>query len=258
MRRPLFEYEGRWAPRGACPVFIEAPDLACLSWIPFYESREDLGPCPLKENWDTEPAIPLMLKHGNVPPIEQFDDDAQFLRLLLLREFRAAVAIVRPRLFLDANRQITGVDFLYLHEVGYTPLRKGPATFHFPGKADRHRSAQLRSGTATIDFSMGFKLGRIADAVGKYKTGHWAPSPSVRFRYTIAGSGLITIEVSASHVPSHSVYVDWVRRREYHMEKEGTMESFCGFLESGFCVTAPTFGVYRTEERCDVRENPVV
>ena len=196
-----------------------------------------------------------MLRHGNAPPIEQFDDAAQFCRLLLLQDFRAAVAIARPRLFLDESRGVTGVDFWYLQEVGFTPVRRAAATIHCSGRAAKCRSAQLQPETAEIDLSMSFKLGWFADLYGKAKTKFWAPSPSVRLKYTIAASGLVTIEVSASHVPSHSVYVDWARKLDYRIES-GAWEFFHEFLTLGFCVTAPTFEVYMTKETCTVRENP--
>lgn len=104
-----FIYETRWAPGSGWTSCIQGPALACRSWIPFYANRDELDDCELKENWNSDPAIPLVLGSGNGRPNEQFYRKDEFVQNLHLKEYRAAIGIDQPTLYLDRDRRVVGV-----------------------------------------------------------------------------------------------------------------------------------------------------
>jgi len=242
-----FIYETRWTPGSGWTSCIQGPALACRSWIPFYANRDELDDCELKENWNSDPAIPLVPGSGNGRPNEQFYRKDEFVQNLHLKEYRAAIGIDQPTLYLDRDRRVVGVAFWRLAAVGYTPCRAGPVVYYSPGKKGvDDGGVDVRSDDATIEWVIKFKLGWLANAYNRWVTKHWAPFVVVRLRYRMTSSGTVTMAVRGSRVPSHSVYVDWGLRGEYRMEKS-TMSSFREFITAGDDMDAPTTEVFQTE-----------
>ena len=161
-----FIYETRWAPGHGWTSCLQGPALACRSWIPFCANRDELDDCELKENWESDPAIPLVLNAGNGRPNEQFYRKDEFVQNLQLKDYRAAIGIDQPTLYLDKDRRVVGVTFFRFAVVGYTPWRVGSNVYYFPGKKEwDDGGVGKRPEEATIEWCLKFKLGWMANVV---------------------------------------------------------------------------------------------
>jgi len=231
--------------------------LACLCWVPFHDDQVTLAACELKSNWEGETAIRWLLRSGNHRPNQSFSGPGEFSQRLALKDFRAALAIDEPKLYVDKSGRAKGVTFYRMSTVGYTPIRLGHVTWYSSGTGSSDGVVYLRPHEAIIECWIRFKIGWVGDRVSAALTGHRAPSAIVKFEYAIDGSGRVAIRVFGSSVPSHSIYVDWRSQEDgYCMEKHCTMASFRAFLEVGECRDAPMSHVYsRTREHACLRSS---
>ena len=245
-----FTYVNDWGPGSGWTHYIQGPALAILSWIPYYRNRDELPECVLKSHWDEYKAIEELLPLGNHRPNEGFDGAGEFLRDPNLKGFRAALVIDAPKLYLAEIGKVTGVTFLAMGRVGYTPLRKWNFVWNAEGFGTGDCKVRMQPNERTIECWYRFKLGWAAGLEARRKTGHWPASANVKAKYVMEDSGRITITVFGSHFPSHTVYLDWRSPSEsckYRMGYACTADQFRRFVEAGSCVTAPISEICRIE-----------
>ena len=91
--------------------------------LPFYH-LDQLPDGFLKQAWGTGvPSVPILLNSGNNPPPENFGGPGGIQRFMGLHEFRAAVSIDAPTLWLNAQGNPATLEFVAMAQVGTTPLR---------------------------------------------------------------------------------------------------------------------------------------
>ncbi len=246
--RRSFDYVNAWGPGADWTRYIQGPALAIWSWFPNYKRYEAMPGGELKSLWHKDKALRTALGLGNHRPIERLDI-GEFTRNLELKDFRAALAIDQPKLYLDVSDRAVGTSFVAMGRVGHTPLRKGKAVVLPEGIGEGACDVYLQPNGCTIECWYRFKIGWAGDLVAWALTGHRAPWAFVKVTYVMEVSGRVTITVFGSHVPSHTVYVDWESKqeREYRLEYDCTADSFRRFVEAGACKDAPISEIYRIQ-----------
>ena len=105
--------------------WIAVPSTAALAWIPYDGSADAMGDSPLRERYERDLAVRLLFASGNPEPQAEFPGDVRFADRLGLGDFRAAIALRRPRLAINAQRQPVALRVGTLYRMGRTPIPFG-------------------------------------------------------------------------------------------------------------------------------------
>lgn len=237
--------------------WVAGASAAAIGWIPYYGSAEALGDSPLRGKYEKEQAVKLLFASGNPEPQASFPGDARFADRLGLGDFRAAIALRRPRLALNAQRQPLAVRVGVLRRMGNTPIR-------FPGNKFEVQAPGRGSGTASylepadvrfsvdgveIRYEYKFKLGWTTDlATALLLTRKLAPFAWIEMKYKIRCSGLANLELRSSVVPSVHLYEEdmgtsgqpgyWLQAGKMEMEKISFQE-FNAFVDTDYREKGP-------------------
>jgi hypothetical protein len=218
---------------------LEGPSVAVVGWVPSYQAAEQLPAGFLRRQWDADPAIARLLETGNQKPPESFADDLDFARHLNSRDFRGALCIHRPTVYLDAAGLPVQVSCYALARAGCTAVRVKSVVW-FSGGAGLSSGyfAEARS-SVTIRVFLRMKIGALGQAVGKLLTGHWPPWATLMIDYSIDyETGLATIVYSGTPIPSQCRYVEWKLDSEYQIETDMSAAAYKLFVKAGGCLDA--------------------
>ena len=218
----------------------QASSIAALGWIPLFTSADDL-PGYFRETWNEKLALRALLESGNTMPPESFNGHVGFVEYLKTREFRSAIAIDEPKLYCDRDGTPRMFTFWRGHKVGFTPMPHplGRSLFDpLPGACDESFTVSFTRDQVTLNYWMGFKLGKLADWAGFAMIGHRAPSAIVNLQLTMRSSGAAFVTFHSSYVPSQHFYVDWQQDGQFNMLDSSDAE-FRSFIEAGKCKNAP-------------------
>jgi hypothetical protein len=212
-----------------------------------------MGCPPIFENPGTN-GLPFAccLNRGNPPPPESFGSVAGFASYVDSKEFRSAIAIDEPKLYCNADGTPRLFTFWRGHRVGFTPVpgALGRKLFDpLPGVCDESYTVTFTRDQATLNYWMGFKLGKLADWAGFTMIGHRAPSAMIHVQLTIRNTGEAFVTFHSSFVPSQHFYVGWQLVDRFNM-LEDSDEQFRGFIEAGKCKNAPMARRVQVELSC--------
>lgn len=178
----------------------------------------------------------MLFRTGNGRPAEHFGNAGGFSEQLALRDYRGALALDEPTLYVDQYGYPVRVTFWRFSAVGYTPVRIGDLTYYCKG----YRASAWKATTdenrkeVTIQLWVRFKITWLGDLAGWILTGRRAPWATILITYTLSRSGEIMVRADGSRVPSQSTYVDWQKRHEYEMD-QGRLAHFEEFMNTGAC-----------------------
>jgi len=77
----------------------------------------------LRSRWEADPGIGQLPQSGNMAPPDRYTGPAELARHLNTYDFRGALAIDQPTLFLDEARRPVLLEFLAMSRVGSTAMR---------------------------------------------------------------------------------------------------------------------------------------
>ena len=255
------------AVKGPERSWISAPSTAAIGWIPYYGGAEALGDSPLRERYEADAAVRLLFASGNPEPQAEFSGDARFADRLRLGDFRAAVAVRRPRLALNAKRKPVAVRVGTLYRIGRTPVPFGREVVQLqlagrelgPGTGCLLPDVRFSEEGVELRFEYLFKLGWLADLAGAVLTRKLAPFAWIELKYSISCNGLAGLEVRSSAVPSISWYGEemgasgdsgvWRKLDGMEMEKKSDVE-FGGFVDTNCREKGPSLYPMRASARC--------
>ena len=207
-----------------------------------------MGDSPLRERYERDLAVRLLFASGNPEPQAEFPGDVRFADRLGLGDFRAAIALRRPRLAINAQRQPVALRVGTLYRMGRTPIPFGRDRIQVqlagreqaPGAGCLRPDVRFSAEGVEIRFEYLFKLGWLADLAGAVLTRKLAPFAWMGLRYSISCSGIAGLEVRSSVVPSTSWYGEqmgfsgeagpWTKEGGTEMERRSVKE-FEGFVE---------------------------
>lgn len=198
--------------------WISAPSTAAIGWIPYYGSAGALGESPLRGIYEEELGVRLLFASGNPEPQPEFSGDVQFVDRLGLLDFRAVIALLKPRLAINDRRKPVALRVGTLSQVGTTPIRVGRGRIQIQ-LAGRERASKFgvepgpevwfTQDGVYLRYEYWFKLGLPADLVGRLLTGKLAPFAWMELKYFIPNQeGAGQIEVRSSVVPSVHWYIE--------------------------------------------------
>ena len=247
--------------------WISAPSTAAIGWIPYYGCAEGLGDSPLRERYERELAVRLLFASGNPEPQVEFPGDVRFVDRLGLGDFRAAIALRRPRLAINAQRQPVALRVGTLYRMGRTPMPIGRDRIQVQllGREQARGGGRLRPDVrfsaegVEIRYEYLFKLGWLADLAGAVLTRKLAPFACMELRYSISCSGVAGLEVRSSVVPSICWYGEqmgssgeagrWSKEGGTEMENLSARE-FGGFVDMNYQERGPRGYPLRATARC--------
>lgn len=207
---------------------IVGPSAAAIGWIPYYSDSTQLPEGEMRERWDTDSALREVFTAGNRPPPPLFTGPGDLLRDLELNDFRVALAVDQPTVYLNDRHQPTLIQFSAMGRIGYTPVRKARrANWYDEGIGSS--CAYLLEGGVHLRLFVRFKLGLAGQVFARWHTGHWPPNATVTIDYVInPEQGLAEIWFSGTVVPQLTSYVGWKAAHEYRIENMSgkTFDSF--------------------------------
>lgn len=241
----MFLNVDEFAPVGPCHRCRMGPPVAAIGWIPFHDSPEEFDGAPLATHWASTLAVPVLFRSGNRQPPVAFSGPGGFAEDLKLRDFRAAISIDEPKIYVARDGSVAGFTFQGLSDVGCTPARCGAATYYIRGTKRADWSIELGRDFARLWFWIKVKVGWLPDVTGMMLTGHLAPWAVMLVDYTLWTDGRVMIEVSGSRIPSQSIYLGWNLTHTYEMEG-CSVKDFEGFVSRGACKDALIQRIYWT------------
>lgn len=235
-------FECSWKENGRASAAIIGESVACAGWIPGSKSREHLHEGYLKDAWESELSIRLLLGSGNQrPPVELDFGPAAFVRHLDTRDFRGALGIDAPTLYIGNGKPILLCGSAICRQ-GYTPFRLGPLEYSSDG-IESHCGYVYETGYEVgLRVFLRMKLGFLGQFVGKALTWRWPPWATLMIEYRFDLSHLgVTARFCGSAVPSQRRYLNWRLHSDYEIETELSKEGYRGFIETGGCLDAQAF-----------------
>jgi hypothetical protein len=226
---------GREPPRSV----IVGPSAAAIGWIPYYSDAAQLPPGEIRDGWKEDPALREVFAAGNRPPPGLYTGPGDLMRDLELNDFRVAIALDQPTVYLnDANSPVL-VQFSAMGRIGYTPVRKVSRTNWFD-EGIGSSCAYLLDGDGGIHIKLfvRFKLGLAGQVAARWTTGHWPPNATATIDYVIdPESRQAEISFTGTVVPQLTCYVGWKSVHEYRMERM-SRKTFESFIHSQGCQDA--------------------
>ncbi|HEY3739773.1 MAG TPA: hypothetical protein VGL53_08010 [Bryobacteraceae bacterium] len=232
----------RWEKNGHDDVALVGESATLVGWIPFYQAPDQLPEGFLKGAWGMGvPSIPILLNSGNNAPPEKFDGPGGLKRFMGLHEFRAAVSLDVPTLWLNARGEPTSLEFLAMAQVGTTPFRaehlispKMWYTHHSGGDARAAGDISEQAGCITIRLFLRMRLGWLSRQVGKALEGDEPPWANMMIEYTFDfRDGFGRASFWGTAVPSQHHYSNWKKVSTYEIESQMSGAAYHGFVRAG-------------------------
>lgn len=237
----------RFVPGDGARVLV-GPGAVLLGWIPIFQHSEQLPEAAvLRSRWEADPAIGQLLQSGNMTPPDRYSGPVDLCRHLNTHDFRGALAIDQPTLFLDEAGRPVLVECLALARVGSTAMRGRLVDaaldkwlLYSAGIGESCGDISLYDNRAvTIRVFLRLKLGRLGQVAARAMTGLWPPWATMSLEYTFdLQSDGVTVDFLGSTIPSQSRYIGWERESAYELDKDLSEAGLDGFLRAGGCRDA--------------------
>lgn len=264
--RPRNKYETfqyRWPGQSPAARVINGESATLVGWIPVYQEGVQLPRGPLQDRWDGDPSIPLLLSTGNHAPPEHVRGPGELDRYLNTLDFRGAISIDQPTLFIDAENRPILLLFLAMSRVGSTAFRPG----HLIGGLKSHLiylegtstsgDVSLKDGWVLVRLRLRMNLGLADRVAARVVTGNWPPWAVLMLEYVFDLNGRpfrAHADLCGTAVPSQSRYIGWRKTSEYQIEYDMSEAAYDGFVQAGSCQDAM---INRNREHCQLKVLPV-
>lgn len=216
------------------------PNAAAIGWIPYYSDPGQLPEGELRNRWKDDLSLGKVFESGNRQPPPRYSGPGDFMRDLDLNDFRAAIALDQPTVFLSQHGRPILLQFSAMARLGYTPLSWKAAllTKYFEGTGSA--CCHLLDDGIHLRLFVRFKLGFLGQLVARSYTGQWPPNATATIDYMIdPENGRAEISFTGTAVPQLTSYVDWRSVHEYRMENL-SCKTYDSFLYSPGCQDALT------------------
>lgn len=224
---------------------VQGPSVAIVGWIPRVEGAESIGSHELGQAWESRLDVrSLFGSTGNGEPNQQYLGPGKFQEDLGLCDFRGAIGINEPQVYLDRHGKACRLTFWRMARVGYTPFRVHNVTYRARGTKRASVQVDCTEDSVRIRLWIKVKIGWLGNIGAWMLTGHRAPWAQIMIDYRISATGLVQVECFGTRLPSQTVYVDWNKEHVYRAEY-CSLRSFDEFVQSGQCQDAPIFRIYR-------------
>ncbi len=231
------------APR----LVLVGPSATVFGWIPYYSDAAQLPSGELRERWEADQALREVFNSGNRQPPEAYSGPGDLMRDLELNDFRAAIAVDQPTVYLDGANQPVLVQFSAMARIGYTPIRKVKrANWYDEGVGSSCGYLLKEDGGIHIRMFVRFKLGLAGRVFARWQTGHWPPNATVTIDYVIyPEKRQAEISIAGTVLPQLTGYVGWKTAYEYRI---GGMsgKTFDSFVQSVGCQDALNRPAWKT------------
>ena len=253
----LQRFQKVWPQNGRASARLLGDSVAVVGWIPRYFEGADVPPGFLRDQWPRDAAL---LSTGNERPPQLFLDSPHtatecdeergqrgFRRYLEGRQFRGAVALVRPVLYTGEQGRPVFLAFEALARGGFTDVRLGyfasllsPVEIFDDGFTMRQGDiSQTEDGAVVIRVMVKMKVGLGGQGYSVFKTRKWPPWASlmIEFKFDVRNQKAV-VDYHGTGVPSQQRYLNWRIDSGYEIETGLTEAGFDGFLSSGACQNA--------------------
>ena len=236
----VFEYA--WAENGRATSFLAGESTACIGWVPGTKSPAYLKDGFLKDAWEADLSVRLLLGSGNQKPPDRLDlGPAGFVRHLDTRDFRGAIGLHAPTLYIGDGKPILICGSSICRE-GFTPFRVGPLEYSSAGISSHCGYVYETGYDVGIRIFLRMKLGFMGRLAAKALTAQWPPWATLMIDYRFDLSYLaVTAHHTGSVIPSQRRYLNWQRYSDYEIESELSKEGYRAFVETGGCLDAQAF-----------------
>lgn len=153
-------------------------------------------------------ALKLVLLADNPDPPDRIANGEQWDQLLKSQEYRVVLGLTNNRLEVNQRGQLRSGAVDWIAKPGYTPFGPRGLRQFFPGKSRASEDVSVEMEKVVLATTLKFRIGPEAALVGKALTGFKPSWAAVGLRLVIGSSGLETVSVSATPVPSIKVYID--------------------------------------------------
>lgn len=251
--RPLESF-GRFEHRYSSePVryAMVGPSSVIINWFPVYTRKSEIQHQALRELWDKDPSLKNVLKTGNRQPPTKYSGPTDFIRDLETNDFRAAIAIDQPTIFLDHNLRPVLIELLAMSRIGYTNVRLGKVTFPFEGVGNA--CGHTLDNGIHIRLFVRVKLGPLGQIMAKLLTRNWPPNATAVIDYIMDPTRrLVEVSFSGTVFPTQTCYVDWKSIYEYRIE-DLSIPTYESFVQSEGCQDALLRLPYKHSAPADVQ-----
>ena len=217
---------------------VVGPNAAAIGWIPYYSDPGQLPEGELRDRWKDDVSLGKVLESGNRQPPPRFSGPGDFMRDLELNDFRAAIALDQPTLFLNQDRRPVLLQFSAMARLGYTPVSWKAAilTKYFEGTGSA--CCHLLNDSIHLRLFVRFKLCFLGQLAARSYTGQWPPNATATIDYAMdPENGRAEITFTGTVVPQLTSYVGWKAVHEYRMENL-SCKTYDSFLYSPGCQDA--------------------
>jgi hypothetical protein len=242
--KELFDtIEHRFRAEPPCSVIV-GPSATAMGWIPYYSDAVQLPEGELRDRWLADASLGKVFAAGNRQPPPSYSGPGDLMRDLELNDFRAALSLDQPTVYLDRSQQPILIQFSAMGRIGYTPLRNRRANWFDEGIGSA--CAYLLEGGVHLRLFVRFKLGLAGQVAARWYTGHWPPNATATIDYLIDPvKRLAEISFAGTVVPQLTSYVGWKSVHEYRMESMSS-KTFDSFVHSPGCQDALNRPSYTT------------
>lgn len=239
--------EYRWSNETPAYALV-GPGAAAIGWIPFFNAADQLPEGQFRDRWRCDLALREVFGTGNAEPPSRFMGPGDFLRDLERNDFRSAIAMDAPTLFLDQNQRPVLLQFLGMHRIGYTPKRIRAISYSPQGVGDSTCQIFEDGAEICIRLYVKFKLSFLGQLVAVALTHKWPPNATQTIEYRINPVRReVKVLFQGTAVPQLSGYVDWERYANHKIDLLA-YHSFEDFVNSEGCKDA-TARTRKTEYR---------
>jgi hypothetical protein len=231
-------------------------DVAAIAFIPAAAGVDQLPPCALSDAKDEElrRALDLFVQGGNPQPKRSFADAEDFLDALRAREYRGALALTRPTMFMNGDGVPVRVAFRMLDGrvgVGYVAKpdggepdgRDARSYVHGIGSvSDRKRNKIRFAGDAVeIVHWQRFECGSPAQLFGRFPRAQHAPFGWIKVSYVLRADARAEVHLASSFLPSVWFYRDFSREHVHDMLEMNEREVHRFLMPDKDCSSGTTW-----------------
>ena len=243
--------EHRWPGDAPAARALVGPSATLIGWVPFCDRNTcgNLAPGFLKDAWNAEDSsIPLLLQSGNNPPPEDFGGPGGVQRYMGPKDFRAALSIDTPTLFVSGRGTPVMLQFLAMAQVGTTPFRaeylispKVWFTMYSGGNAAASGDVSERYECVRIRVFIRIRIGWLGRRAAVLLGNEEPPWASVMLDYSLDyRESLGRVAFWGTAVPAQDHYLGWKRKSRYDMERDMGPAAYHGFVSAGGGMDAMT------------------
>lgn len=153
-------------------------------------------------------AVKLVLSADNPDPPDSVRSGGQWDQLLASQEYRAVLGFTNNQLEVNRHGQLLRGSSDWIAKPGYTPIGPRGLRQFWPGLSRATEDVTDEMEKVVLATTMKIRIGDEAAWVGKALTGFQTSWAAVSMRLVMSASGLETVSIFATPVPSIKVYID--------------------------------------------------